>query len=252
MRKGLFIAILTIAFSSFLIADDIKPTSANLSMDMIDAAIEVYNAEIQLQEDNCTGRILVHLYSERGNLHFAKKNYQAALSDYQKAIEFIQKNQLNDASNLLQGMCGSLFCYEFLNEEQSSKNQFDELVYHVALHGDKIDNIDWFRNSTVYPVYKENRKLNPPRIQKIDLPPLTAEESCQLQCDGYAVAAAYACQRVPDVRIQCLCYGCIFGLERLCSRCCLGDGFWKNCVQGLRRLFHDPEHPQKPAQHPFE
>lgn len=81
---------------------------------------------------------------------------------------------------------------------------------------------------------------------------MTPEEYCQLQCRAYAVAAAYACGRVPLPALQFLCIGCIFGLEELCSRCCTGSGFWENCVTGLRRLFHDPEHPENPRPHPYE
>lgn len=88
--------------------------------------------------------------------------------------------------------------------------------------------------------------------QTLDIPPATPEENCQMQCNGYAIAAGFACSRVPNSIIQALCIGCIFGLEQICVRCCKGEGFWENCVKSLRRLYHDPEHPNNPAPHPFE
>jgi hypothetical protein len=190
-------------------------------------------------------------YNERGNISFANGDYIAALYDYQAAVRYVETNQIDDPSNLLRGICGSMFCYEFLNNDDASREEFHRLTQYVHFLGDEVDRIDWFRNSPVYNAYREKRHLRN-SIITVDLPEMTKEEHCQLQCDGYAVAAGYACSRVPNPAVQFVCVGCIFGLQQLCTRCCMGKGFWENCVKGLRRLFHDPEHPENPAPHPNE
>ena len=207
-----------------------------------------------------TERQLDHYYDESGmlfcnkagDLNFAKKDYLAALGDYQAAISCIEDNQINDPSNLINGICGSLLCYELLDEKEAAAKEFSKLAYHVALMDDEIENIDWFRNSPIYPLYKENRRLQKEKMQTVALPEMSPEEFCEYQCNAYAIAAGYACSRVPHPAIQFLCVSCIFGLQSVCVRCCKGQGFWENCVRGIRRLFHDPDHPENPAPHPYE
>ena len=191
-------------------------------------------------------------YSNEANTYFSNAEYVIALEKYQEVIRYIQENNLSEPSHLLQAICGSMFCFDLLNQDAFAKNAFDELIHEVSLLNEDIEDIDWFKQSPIYPQFQKNCTLCTVSIEKIGLPEATPEEACQLQCNGYAVAAAYACSRVPNAAVQFLCYGCIFGLEQLCLRCCKGQGFWENCVKGLRRLFHDPEHPDNPAPHPYE
>lgn len=184
--------------------------------------------------------------------NFHEKDYAMALENYQKVIAYLRENNLSDPSDLLNAICGSMFCYDLLCQEPFAKAAFDELVYEVALLEGKVETVNWFRESPVYPKYKNRLSRHPVRIKTIDLPEMSAEENCEFQCDGYAFAASWACSKVPVLAVQAVCYGCIFGLNQLCSRCCKGDGFWENCVKGLRRLFHDPNHPKNPAPHPYE
>lgn len=192
------------------------------------------------------------VYNEKADMHFYRGEYLTSLENYQKVICYLKSNGLSDPSNLLQALCGSMFCYDLLNQYEFAKAAFDELVYEVALLNEKIEEIDWFRHSLIYPKFIQNSNRYDVRIEKIGLPEMTPEESCQLQCNGYAVAAGFACGKVPNLAVQFICYGCIFGLEQVCVRCCKGKGFWENCVKGLRRLFHDPQHPENPAPHPYE
>lgn len=182
-------------------------------------------------------------------MYFSKQEYVRALEGYQKVIPYIRESRLSDPSNLLQAICGSMFCYDLLDQELFAKAAFDELVYEVALLNERVEEIGWFRKSPIYSYFEKNPQRY---IQKTELPETSPEEHCQTQCNGYALAAAFACSRVPHPAVQFVCYGCIFGLEQLCLRCCKGKGFWENCVKGLRRLHHDPEHPENPAPHPFE
>lgn len=190
-------------------------------------------------------------YNEKANMHFSRGEYKIALENYQKVVHYLQENGLSDPSNLISAMCGSMFCFDLLNQNQFAKAAFDELVYEVALLNKKVEEIDWFKHSPVYYKFTQNPNRYV-RIEKVGLSETTPEEDCQLQCNGYAVAAAFACGRVPHPAIQFACFGCIFGLEQLCLRCCKGQGFWENCVKALRRLFHDPDHPENPAPHPYE
>lgn len=139
-----------------------------------------------------------------------------------------------------------------LNDEESAKEKFDELVYHVALLRNELDTIDWLRDSPVYALFKEEQVSNRERILLAGLPEMTPQEYCEFQSAGYAVAASSACLKVPNLALAAACAGCIWGLEQVCSMCCKGEGFWVNCVKPLRRLFHDPEHPDNPKPHPFE
>jgi hypothetical protein len=145
-------------------------------------------------------------YSEEANMHFSKKEYTRALEEYQKVIRYIQENRLSDPSNLLQAICGSMFCYDLLDQEPFAKAAFDELVYEVALLNERIDEIDWFRESPIYPHFVKNPNRY---IQKTGLPETTPEEDCQIQCNGYALAAAFACGRLALPAVQFICYGCL-------------------------------------------
>lgn len=254
--KKLFFSML-IVITPFLNSQDIEFDNLKLTREQIEAAIEIYNTEINQCETSCSqdrhlsGKKLLSMYIHRGDLNFAKKNYREALKDYQKTISYIEDHNLCEPSDFLEGICGCLFCYQCLEEDESAKQVFDKLVYQVALLQDTIEDIDWFRNSPVYPIYKKNHQSRE-RKQLVSLPEMTPQEYCEFQCAGYAVAASSACLKVPNLAIAAICGGCIWGLQQLCSRCCKGDGFWENCVRPLRRLFHDPEHPNNPAPHPYE
>ncbi len=204
------------------------------------------------QETGSSTNDVLLIYNEEANLFFSKREYATALENYQKVISFLRDNQLSDPSILLQAMCGKMFCYDMLNQEPFAKAAFEELVDEVAALNERVEEIDWFKQSRVYPEFQQNPNRYALKIEKVGLLDDTPEENCQLQCNGYAVAAAYACGKVPNPAIQFVCYGCIFGLEQLCVRCCRGAGFWENCVKGLRKLYHDPEHPDNPAPHPYE
>jgi hypothetical protein len=222
-------------------------------------AIAVYNMEIQQSEDSYSSGIysipiqkFLSMHVQRADLYFANKNYQAALKDYQKVVSYIEDGHLFEPADFLEGICGCLFCYLCLEKDELAKREFDKLIYHVALIGDEVETIGWFKNGPVYPFYKKKYNNSQETPQLVDLPELTTEEFCGEQCTGYALAASFACARVPNVAIAALCAGCIWGLQQLCARCCKGVGFWENCVKPLRRLYHDPEHPKNPAPHPFE
>ena len=171
---------------------------------------------------------LLFAYNEEANIHFSRSEYVIALEKYQKVVQYIQDNRLSDPSNLLEAMCGSMFCYDLLGQDSFAKAAFDELVYEVALLNEEIEDVGWFKQSRIYPRFKQNPDRYAVSIEKIGLPDATPEDNCQFQCNGYAVAAAYACGRVPNAAIQFACFGCIFGLEQLCLRCCKGEGFWEN------------------------
>jgi hypothetical protein len=208
--------------------------------------------QVEYAQEMAHAKTALFTYSEEANTYFSKAEYAITLERYEKVIQYIQENHLSDPSCLLQAICGSMFCYDLLNQDSFAKAAFDELVCEVALLNESIEEIDWFKQSLIYPQFQKNSKRYSVSIEKIGLPEASSEENCQLQCNGYAVAAAYACSRVPSPAISFLCYGCIFGLEQVCLRCCKGQGFWENCVKGLRRLFNDPEHPENPASHPYE
>lgn len=225
-----------------------------------DKAIELYSLEIISKEADQDENVL-SLYNERGDLFFAKKQFSEALMDYQTVVSRVKKG---DNSNLLKGICGKLFCYLFLNEDQLAEEEFNYLVDEVALIGNDIENIEWIKNSPVHHYYKENiegkrkkpcecKKMNQLFInQTQEIPADSPQEHCTTQYNGFAVACYVACSRVGNPFIQGICIGCIFGLEQVCMRCCKGDGFWKNCITPLRRLYHDPAHPESPAPHPYE
>ena len=158
MKKSIFI--LFMGFISFLNAYDANISNLKLSSEKTEAAIEVYNTEIKLFEDSHSpaahpAKKLLSMYSERADLHFARKNFHAALRDYQKMISYIEEANVNEPSDLLGGVCGCLFCYQCLDEEESAKQEFNKLIYYVASLGEEIETVDWFRNSPVYPIYKE-------------------------------------------------------------------------------------------------
>ncbi len=209
------------------------------------------NKSYLLSEESC---YLQHisLLNEQANFEFSSKRYVESLNNYEKVVRHLEHHNLTDPSLLLNAICGSMFCYEMLDQNEFAKRAFDELVYQVGLLGEEVEEIDWYQKSCLYEELKEFSDRPNLRFQRCSMSDMTPEENCQLQCRAYAVAAAYACGRVPHPAIQFLCLGCIFGLEELCSRCCTGEGFWENCVKGLRRLFHDPEHPQNPSPHPYE
>ncbi len=192
------------------------------------------------------------VFHEQGELNFEKQNYKEALKNYNDVICYLRKNDMSDPSRLLNAICGSMYCYAILNEDRFAKEAFEELVHEVSVLREKVEDIDWFQASSIYPIYIQKSNRYGPEVQSVDLPDMTSEEYCQLQCNGYSLAAAFACGKVPHIAVQAICYGCIFGLEQLCIRCCKGDGFWENCVKGLRRLFYDPTHPKNPAPHPYE
>jgi hypothetical protein len=247
-----------VSFVSLLPFCDVTANNHTLCWDATDAAIHVYTQEIQLLEgqfpfrDDQLNLKLVSMYSERASLYCSKKNYLAALNDYKTLITVIEQFDITDDSNLLDGICGSMFCYQCLEEEESAKQEFIKLVYHVAMLGDEIESVSWIQNSPVYTTLKEKNRQTGAKKPLAKLPDMTPEEFCELQCGGYAVAASFACLKVPIPSIAVLCGGCVWGLEQLCERCCKGEGFWENCVKPLRRLFHDPEHPNNPAPHPYE
>lgn len=56
-------------------------------------------------------------YNKRADIHFSKREYAIALENYQKVIHYIQNNGLSDPSNLPQAMCGSMFCYDLLQQD---------------------------------------------------------------------------------------------------------------------------------------
>lgn len=236
------------------------------------AAIDLYTKEIATKESEGSSDVLT-LYNDRGDLFFARKQYLRALKDYQIVLARVQNKTWDDKSNLLRGICGSMFCNNFLNKDMASKVAFQHLVEEVAAIENELHNIEWIRTN---PVYLYRTRIEKEKIEgsckkcgekselvvhqainmreprsRAELEP-TREENCVLQCNGYAVAAYYACSRVPMAAVQFLCVGCIFGLEQVCIRCCKGAGFWENCVKSLRRLYHDPDHPNDPAPHPFE
>ena len=93
------------------------------------------------------------MYNERGDLYFDDKKYKEALKDYQKVISYIEDNQLSAPSDFLKGICGSLFCYQCLDDDQSAKDTFNKLVSVVYELGDGIERVDWFQNGPVYPSY---------------------------------------------------------------------------------------------------
>jgi tetratricopeptide (TPR) repeat protein len=226
-----------------------------------DSAAHIYSRLIDSTLESSESNVTT-LYAQRADLYFAQKRFEDALADYQVVI--LQADSEGEVSNKLVGICGSLFCFELLHEDELAKATFDCLVSEVDKLGKEIENVEWLRNNFVYQYYKENirgkkekckcknNEKNDLRNQTLDIPSMTPEESCQLQCNGYAVAAGYACSRVPNAAVQFVCYGSIFGLEQACLRCCKGAGFWENCVKPLRRLFHDPDHPENPASHPYE
>lgn len=213
--------------------------------------IAALQPEPRWEEIRSSDQVLL-IYNDEADILFLKKEYASALEKYQKVIQFLQDNELSDPSNLLYALCGSFFCYDILQQDSFAQEAFNELVYEVGLLNEKIEEIRWFNQSQIYPFFKQNPDRYNLRVEKIGLPNMTPEENCQMQCNGYAVAAAYACSKVVHPALQFACYGCIFGLEQLCMQCCKGEGFWTNCVKGLRRLFHDPEHPDNPAPHPYE
>lgn len=248
---------LFVSFISILNAHSTSFANLELSPEKMDAAIEVYNTEIQLFEDFYPPELypakkILSLYNERADLHFTRKNYHAALRDYQKVIAYIEDAELFEPADSIGGICGSLFCYQCLDDDESAKKEFSRLTRYLALYGEEIETVNWIRNSPIYSSYKNNHKNYKERIISLSLPEMTPEEFCSFQCAGYAVAASSACLKVPNLAVAALCGGCIWGLEQLCSKCCKGEGFWENCVKPLRRLFHDPEHPSNPAPHPFE
>ncbi|MBS0620426.1 MAG: hypothetical protein JSS61_03095 [Verrucomicrobia bacterium] len=201
---------------------------------------------------NALGDDLLSFYVDRGDLNFREREYRRALEDYLMVTTLIEDNQIDRPSHLIQGICGSMFCYQCLDDDEAAQLQFSKLLCHISLLGEDLEKIEWIRNSPVYSNFKENQSHSNEQTFLTELPAMTKEEACELQNAGYAVAAATACARVPHPAISYLCAGCIFGLEQICVRCCKGQGFWENCVKGLRRLFHDPEHPKNPAPHPFE
>src|SRR5690349_13339506 len=69
------------------------------------------------------------VYSEEANMHFSNAEYAMALEKYQKVIRYIQENNLSDPSCLLQAICGSMFCYDLLNQDSFAKAAFNELVH---------------------------------------------------------------------------------------------------------------------------
>ncbi len=123
-------------------------------------------------------------YSEEANSHFSKGEYAIALERYEKVIQYIQENHLSDPSCLLQAICGSMFCYDLLNQDLFAKVAFNELVYEVALLNERIEDIDWFKRSPIYQQFQKNPKRYAVSIEKIGFPEATPEETCQLQCNG--------------------------------------------------------------------
>ncbi len=251
-----------IGISHLQSSDELGKAWALSQLGEYDGAIEIFSEIIKERTEKSTDDILT-LYNQRGDLFFAQKRYAEALNDYQRVLSYINTSSLKDASNRLRSICGCLFCYEFLNESAMAETTFAYLVNEVAFMGSEINDVEWLRESVVYKYYVANiqgkrkkctceKDAKKVHNQTMDAPPMTAEESCILQCNAYAVAVTFACSRVPIPAVQFLCVGCVFGLEQACVRCCKGDGFWENCVKPLRRLFHDPDHPENPAPHPFE
>lgn len=244
MKKILFA--LSIGLIGILNAQDTTETTLNL----YNVEIEKFQHIIQLDQPFSKESLFV-LYNLRGDLLFSRGDYNLALQDYHNVTSDLENDILIFPSEFLKGLCGSLFCNLCLGNDAVAESEFERLVYVTAVLRTKIETIDWIRNSPVYPRYKNQSYLADLTL-KIDLPPLSEQENCEFQCAGYGVAAAYACSKVPVPSIQFLCAGCIFALENFCFRCCKGAGFWENCVKPLRRLFHDPEHPENPAPHPYE
>lgn len=145
-----------IVFFSFLNANERSLIHLALTSENIAAAVEIYNTEIQLFEENDTlskrEKKLLSMYNERADLHFVKKNYRTALKDYQKAVSLIENAALDEPGDLLAGICGCLFCYQCLDEDEFAKQEFNKLVYSAALLGEKIELVDWIRDSGVYPI----------------------------------------------------------------------------------------------------
>jgi hypothetical protein len=191
---------------------------------------------------------ILSFYEQDADLNFAEQNYETALVRYQAVIDHLKEAQISNPSKLLKAICGSMFCYDLLNQETFARRVFDELVDEVALLGNEIEEIVWFRKCPIYDSYMAHQLS----LQLAAIPQDTPEENCQFQCNGYALAAAFACGKIAYPPIQVGCYGCLFALEQLCIRCCKGAGFWENCVKPLRRIFYDPEHYQNPAPHPYE
>lgn len=83
-----------------------------------------------------------NLLNEQANLEFCSKKYTDSLNNYERTIQHLKINNLTDPSVLLNAICGSMFCYDMLNQNEFAKRTFDELVYQVGLLGQEIENID--------------------------------------------------------------------------------------------------------------
>lgn len=226
-------------------------------------AIELYSLSISLTDPLNSD---LSVYIDRGDAYFAEKEFLSALNDYQFVISEIKDTKPSNKHNLLIALAESMFCYLFLNDDLSSQREFDRLVNELELLRENEEAFEWIENYIYsnsclnYALLKKPKHLYPESYNNIqaitnqtrDLPDATPEEHCQSQCLGYAFAASIACSKVPNIFIQALCAGAILGLEQICARCCKGKGFWENCVKPLRRLYHDPEHYDNPAPHPYE
>lgn len=216
--------------------------------------IEQYTQLIELMEPTSDPQIF-QLYNERGDLYFAIQDYSSALKDFQKIPIKTNHTSWEETSEILRAICGRMFSSEYLNQDKEAEREFDDLVHAVTPIRNDLDNIPWLKGNPILIAHKKlkSSKKEPCKdCEKYMQLNSGAQENCQMQCSGYAVGASWACSRVPNPAIQFLCVGCIWGLERACNWCCKGDGFWENCVKPLRRLLHDPEHPENPAPHPFE
>jgi tetratricopeptide (TPR) repeat protein len=219
--------------------------------------IEIYSAAIAATpKQHEKERIILH--GNRGILHLAIENYQEALSDFKKIPYSFDTDDWEQKSEILSGLCGRILALYVMNIENELNEEIAKLAYTIISMQNELHNITWLKEN---PMCQKNinhlhakifKQKSDARLQLIDFSNVTPEESCVLQCQAYGVAAAWACNRIPNPAIQLACIGSIFGLEKVCCKCCEGEGFWKNCVNPLRRLFHDPEHPKNPAPHPYE
>ena len=221
-------------------------------------AIEKYSELIDVMESS-GNEIDLKLYNLRGDLFFAIRDYQNALKDFQKIPVNIENATIDETSEILKAACGRMFSFDSLDNDLAAENEFKSLVQSIVPVKHQLEQIDWIRDCSLSNhslSLKKSEDCVPCASYKDSYQAVSKSsaevESCQTQCTGYAVGASWACSRVPVPAIQFLCVGAIFGLERTCHWCCKDEGFWERCVKPLRRLLHDPEHPQNPAPHPYE
>lgn len=133
--------------------------SAYSDTSTIDCTIQIFNTEIARQEKQSSSHLLVDLYNERADLNFIKKDFHEALKDYTKALQYIDNNQLSDPSNQLKGICGSLFCYQNLDNDDAAHAEFIKLAYCTAMFNDELENIAWIKNSPFFRLIKKANRF---------------------------------------------------------------------------------------------